>query len=610
MHEDVEKLVNAERISPQVGEKLSQLAPGNYVLHGSWGAGKVTDWDLFGGKVTIDFEKSEGQVMGLKLALQKLQSLDAGDVRVQRLDSKEELQTLAEEDPGEVVVRLLQAHGGKLTPDQIDEELCGNLIEEDQYKKWWDKAKKSLRESKRANVPSKRKEPLTLRDENESPIESLVKDFEEARNLKEKVKTLDAVKVEDQALAADVSFLDRIVQQVEDVGRKSLKLQGDLTLELLCMRDELIDFVDSYKLPDGNFTIKEALTHFTGELSGATSSLASVRQRRIYQTFEDAFGDEWVKKILGIFNSIGTRGVSEIAKILEDKGLTKDLHKHIKKAISQNTLGPDALSWVCREREKAAKPIFSHAVGISVLNTIDSDYLEDGPRKSNRLQALVMEDRELITDFLKGVEKNDIQNFSKKLLNSPAFPDLDRKSLMARIIKAYPETGELMEVSESKGDKSLIVSWESLDKKNEEYTDLIENRIPQNIKDIAVARSYGDLRENFEYKAAKDMQVVLNRRKGEIEAELNRAKGTDFENADASVVNVGTIVTLKGEDGKTVDYTILGAWDGDPEKKILSYKSAVAKGLLGKKEGTKVTVLDFDSEKDVSYVIDGIKAYK
>ena len=609
MHADVEKLVNAGRISEAVGQKLTTLSPESYVLHSSWGAGQVKSWDLFGGKVTIDFEKSQDQVMGLKLALQKLTPLEEGDLRVQRYNSLDEMKELAAEDPGEIVVRLLQAHDGRLTPDQIDKELCGSLIEEDQYKKWWDKAKKSLRESKRANVPTKRTDYLTLRDENESPLESLVKEFEESQNLKAKNKTLDSIKAEEAALNNDDSFMNRIAAHVEVFARKSLKLNGGQTLELLCLRDELIELVEKYELPEEGFTIKNALQEFSGELSEATSPLASVRQRRIYEAFPEAYGeDEWVGKLLNIFNTIGTRGVGEIAKILEEKEQTKQLYKHIKKALSLRTLGPDALSWICRERNKSAEKCFSHEVGLSVLNTIESDYLEEGPRKSNRLQALVMEDRDLIIDFLKGVEGNDIQNFSKKLLSSPAFPDLDRKSLMARIIKVYPDTGSLVEGTSTKRDKSLIVSWESLERKTEEYRDLVESRIPQNIKDIAIARSYGDLRENFEYKAAKDMQAVLNRRKGEVEMELNRAKGTDFENPDTDAVNVGTVVTLEGDSGTEI-YTILGAWDGDPDNKVLSYKSVVAKGLMGKKVGAKVTVQDFDTEKDHIFTIKGIEAY-
>ena len=116
---------------------------------------------------------------------------------------------------------------------------------------------------------------------------------------------------------------------------------------------------------------------------------------------------------------------------------------------------------------------------------------------------------------------------------------------MARIIKARPETAELVSGANAKRpEEALLVSWESLEKKKTELDELIRVRIPQNTKDISIARSYGDLRENFEYKSAKDLQKYLMHRKNELEKDITRARGTDFKGSDASKVNIGTIVTL------------------------------------------------------------------
>ncbi|NIP97642.1 MAG: transcription elongation factor GreAB, partial [Akkermansiaceae bacterium] len=68
----------------------------------------------------------------------------------------------------------------------------------------------------------------------------------------------------------------------------------------------------------------------------------------------------------------------------------------------------------------------------------------------------------------------------------------------------------------------------------------------------------GDLRENFEYKAAKQMQAVLNRRKVELEKDLANAQGSDLSGADTTAVNIGTIVTLTTEGGAGREYTVLG----------------------------------------------------
>ena len=74
-------------------------------------------------------------------------------------------------------------------------------------------------------------------------------------------------------------------------------------------------------------------------------------------------------------------------------------------------------------------------------------------------------------------------------------------------------------------------------------------KIPQNKEDVKVARSYGDLRENFEYKSAKDLEKFLNHRRTALEREIALARGTDFKGADTKTVNIGTAVVLADDKG-------------------------------------------------------------
>src|SRR5438045_9614752 len=116
-----------------------------------------------------------------------------------------------------------------------------------------------------------------------------------------------------------------------------------------------------------------------------------------------------------------------------------------------------------------------------------------------------------------------------------------------------------------------MVSWESLERRKDEYNELVQKKIPANSKEIAIARSYGDLRENHEYKAAKEMQKILMRRKSELESQLVRARGTDFSNVRTDVVSIGTHVRILDlESGNGEEYTILGAWDSIPDKQVNS----------------------------------------
>jgi transcription elongation GreA/GreB family factor len=149
----------------------------------------------------------------------------------------------------------------------------------------------------------------------------------------------------------------------------------------------------------------------------------------------------------------------------------------------------------------------------------------------------------------------------------------------------------------------LVVSWPSLEKRKAEYDDLVSKKIPENTKEIGIARSYGDLRENFEYKAAKEMQTVLMRRKGELEQMLSRARGTSFENVETGQVSIGTsVVTRDMESGQLSTFHILGAWDSDPAKSIVSYQTAIGQALLGKTAGDTVELPGEASIKKVEIV--------
>jgi len=583
MHPDVAKLVEADRITEAVGETLSKIAPGTFRIHKGFGGGIVTDWDLFNGKVTIDFEKEKGKVMGLKLALEKTEAVEADDVRAQKVTQLDELKKLGKEEPVELVVRTIGTRGGQMTMDQLDAELCGSIIEEAGYKKWWEKTKKALRESKRVSVPTKRTDPLVLRDESTGPGEALVEDLDQARTPKGRVKALEAIQREAPLVAATEGLLGKAFGIVNDAALKLMKLSPAQSLELISLRNEIAQEVkqESAIAPDAP-KLAEVLQVADGNLSEDLNQVAAARLKRILEAFPGAFGDDWVKKILAVFGRISSRGVSEIAKLLGEQEKTKELNEHIKVALSRHALGPDALAWICRERKKSADQVFDGSVGSVILTVLEQDSLDDGPRRSGRLGNLLLDDKELVADLLDGMEINDVRNFARQEM----------------------VTGE----SKSTGDDTLIVSFESLDRRKEEYEDLVNNRIPANVKEISAARAHGDLRENFEYHAAKQMQTVLNTRKNDLEKDLERARPTDFKGADTSSVNIGTIATVTLDNGSERKLSMRGAWDAVPEENIISYLSVMGQALLGKNVEDKVKIHDPVTEELIAVTIKSIEA--
>ena len=96
----------------------------------------------------------------------------------------------------------------------------------------------------------------------------------------------------------------------------------------------------------------------------------------------------------------------------------------------------------------------------------------------------------------------------------------------------------------------------------------MEVDVPQNQKEIAFALSLGDLRENAEYKAAKEKQDELNAKVGKLKNELEKAQIFDKSTVTTSKISFGTKVNLLNElTGTKETYTILGPWESDPMKR-------------------------------------------
>ena len=130
--------------------------------------------------------------------------------------------------------------------------------------------------------------------------------------------------------------------------------------------------------------------------------------------------------------------------------------------------------------------------------------------------------------------------------------------------------------------------------------------VPANQKEIAYALSLGDLRENAEYKAAKEKQDELNAKVGKLKNEIDRAQIFDSGSISVGKIAFGTTVQLRNElDGADEEYTILGPWESDPTKHVISYLSPLGKRLLNHKPGDKLKFSIHD--RQFSYTVLAIK---
>jgi len=115
---------------------------------------------------------------------------------------------------------------------------------------------------------------------------------------------------------------------------------------------------------------------------------------------------------------------------------------------------------------------------------------------------------------------------------------------------------------------------------------------PRIIQQITDARSHGDLSENAEYHAAKELQSLNEGRIAEIEDKLARAEIIDVSKLSGDTVKFGATVTLVDEDTeKKSVWQIVGEPEADAKKGRISVTSPLARALLGKKKGAQVEVV-------------------
>jgi transcription elongation GreA/GreB family factor len=613
MHPDLEKLVQREKIDRATAQQLEILPPGTFCHHKSWGVGKVADWDRLGVKVIVDFETKQGHELGMKFAAMSLTPIAEDSFLGKRFTAAEELKALANSDPVALVKLALSSSGDRLSLDQLEEMLKGYVIPEGKYKGWWESTKKKLRENMQFIVPAKRTDPLELREDDFDPSQGLIEQFRAARDLRAKVKAVEAIIKEINAFKDHQDNLIELVAEISEIARKGVKLQYAPAVELILIREELQTKIKGFDSDNGQISTAEILAADESAIPGLFEELSLTRLRQALKSFPDAFGEaEWVEKMLGLIPACNLRSIAEIASCLDAAEKKSALIAYMENGLQQRTITSDALAWICRERKGLAASVFTPTLCLSVMSSLEADQLneEGSVRSANRLRDLVADDSGLIPDFINNANINTIRNFAGRLVGSASFDELTRKSLMARIIKLHPEIQDLMSGREKEQEETLIVSETSYTEKKAAYDRLIKEEIPQNREDIKVARSYGDLRENFEYKSAKEYQRVLMKRQGDWERDLKLAQPTDFANPDTSKVSIGTIVSLEPVGpGSPLTYTVLGAWDSDPDNGIIAYLSERGLAILDKKIGDEVE-FPLGTGGTERYRITGVQAWK
>lgn len=569
---------------------LRQLKEGTVCYDKTWGTGITGKIDYFYKRVDVDFRKKRGHQLALSYAAETLLLLDEAHILYWRHRKPAELQALVKNEPSSVVKMAIHSFG-PLTVLQLQEKLVPEIVEEKGWKTFWDAARKALKNDKGIQVPSGRKDAIRLIDEAQHG--QIGKDM--------------------NGLAGERN-LDRLVQRFEELAGEVGS--GGLTEGQRAILQDRLAFVVKGSWPrqptvlarvkmaavslgvddESREDCAAAARFFEPETFMETLKKLPVKHSALFLRYLAAHDKDGVERLMtSRLLQMDIASMAEVVNYLMEQGKEREVADIFRAAVDTREPGIEVLSWLSRYMDKVDAWKLGPMVQILnfMVDEIEKSYSADQLKAQNQLKERWTKP-EWMKSALAQLDQRQREVLSLRVKNSSGWSVLDKQSQLATMVKLHPELEALMASTSrqesSDKPKGPLTSIRSYEERRDQLQRIINVDIPRVAKEIAAAREYGDLRENFEYKAAKDAQALLFRRRDEIGAMLAKVTPTDFRDLPHDKAGPATAVEVRYGDGATEEFYLLGEWDSDPTRHIISSNSRMAQVLIGHVAGDSLMI--------------------
>jgi transcription elongation factor GreA len=456
-------------------------------------------------------------------------------------------------------------------------DLLSQIVAEPQWSAWWTRAKKDPR----LITGSGTKPKLSWNDSISDGLSNLKSQFLQASPY-DKIEMLKKHAKRDEKLVAEMGGC-----LVEDAN-KAVQSDPGLALEIALI---LGDFAKGKDLVF-YFSVKDILARPDAAtiISGIKDRIA---RRAAISSVKQAGGD-WAQTFISLLQTESDAQIlSSIYNGLSEHENPELLEAEVHKTLLEPASAPRFYLWLCKEM--AQRPEIKRFAGWDFVLALMGS-LDDPAFKGHHAALRKLFDLGEAADWaISAFDAVSGRRFLDALSRDRGLEDYRKDRLRKELHQRYPELHETKQ-------NALYMTKEALEKKRIEFEKLVREDIPNNTKEIQRTREYGDLRENFEYHAARHRQEMLSSRAKSLHDELNAAREIDPSAIDTSKISIGTRCRLRPASGSgdAVELTILGPWDSDPSKNILSYTSVAGAALLNSLPNANVVY------NETEYIVDAI----
>ena len=572
---------------------LVHLQKGKFCLHsGGWGVGQVIDISYLRREISIEFDLVPGlKEISFKNAFHILAPMSNDHFLARRFGDPDAFEEYAKSHSVEVIKLLLKDLGDKTATD-IKDEMLDLVIHESDWSKWWSSVRGKLKKDLEVIYPVSVKEPFSLNKNKLNHEDRLKESIINEKNIDNIINIIYVFIRDFSPLIKEEVFRQILVHSLLDVSDKKINIAQKMQLLFL--------------LADVKYDVENDITKEVIRLDNVIEIIHEIQilsfKRRLLLEIKEKRSD-WVTIYTNLLLSNKKHLLREFLyeEIMKVDSNAKELDQHIEKVISNPNNSPNAFIWFVQKIIKQQTTLFINQIGLDqVLESlfILMHHLENREKDrvlTKKVYSLLTDKRfEFIRRVFKGTDIETMKEFLLLSTKCQILSTHDINILYSLAAVIYPEINQLKKNNIDEQEDIIWTTQQGLKKITDRIEQIATKETIENAKEIEVARAHGDLRENSEYKFAMERRARLQGEMKNLSNQVKKMRVLSKEDIDTSKASIGTKVTLTSENGKTDSYILLGPFDADPEKNILSAQSKLAQKIMNKKLNDKIIINEVD----------------
>jgi transcription elongation factor GreA-like protein/transcription elongation GreA/GreB family factor len=580
---------------------LTHMQKGHFVFHGGgWGTGEIMEISLVREELIIEFDNIDARKdLSFENAFKTLTPLDDDHFLTRRFSDPDTLEAEAKKAPLKVMHSLLKDLGPK-TASEIKDEMCVLIIPEEDWTRWWQGTRAKMKKDTMIESPSSIKEPFSLRESELSHEDRFQKKLEGTDNIDELLLTSYNFVRDLPDLLKNKEFKESLKNRFVDfLSDGSLTAAQELQIAIF------LENLFNHKVPGK--TVKDKILEDDKYLNILSEiSILSFKKRVLVAIKK--YQENWIEFYVDLLFALKQNILRDhILTELNNEDSQGALYDQISHLLHHPKEHPDAFVWYFQKLVSgksiplnSAENICRFFEGFLTLYHAIEMNTEQRDLTKKMYNLMTGERFAIIREILAKSTITDVKEFILLLSKCQTLSNHDKKIFRSLVEVVHPSLSSDKQKTE---DFCIWTTEEGYNMTKERVEHIATIEVVENAKEIEEARALGDLKENSEFKYAQERRARLQAELKLLTEQLNRARIITPEDISKDEIGIGNIVDLKDGNGNTISYSILGPWDADPDKNILSFQSKFALSMSGCKAKSKVQF------KDEEYTVASIKSY-